>query len=197
MPERHKVLIKALCITVEDRHSVKQGQEGELMALLLQKDLKVKDSSKATRYCVKPKKGSPCSGICSFTAMKKNLLLDLSFPSRRRFLDLYSRPQDCTVFEVSCHEHSPSRQDLDGCDSFLHLSKQLLNPHVTPGINMHYHLGQTHITHCSLKNRPKIYVKELLCKGEHKSSKEQFLEVKSAVSIHQCDPGRVCARASL
>jgi len=103
-----------------------------------------------------------------------------------------------TLFEVPCHDQSPSSQNLDRCDSFQHLSAQLLNPYLTSGINIHWHLGQTYITHYFTRNRTKFCVKELLCKGEQKSpSKEQFLEVKHAISIQQRDPGRDCSRASL
>lgn len=75
---------------------------------------------------------------------------------------------------------------------------EFLNPYLTSRINIHWHLEQTYKTHYFIKNRTKFRIKELLCKGEQKSpSKEQLLEAKHAISIHQCDPGRGCSRVSL
>lgn len=64
-----------------------------------------------------------------------------------------------TLFEVPCHNQRPCSQELDKYSSFQHLSMQLLNPNLTSGINTHWHLRQTHITHYFIKIRTDFCVK--------------------------------------
>lgn len=176
----------------------------ELMAKLMHKDLKEKDSSKAMRCCVQAwEKLHIAQAHAHPQPWRKINYIIYNFPLEEGAWIYTAGPRISPLLHThtlwSAMPQSESLQSrLDRCDSFQHLSTQLLNPYLTSGINMHWHLGQTYITHYFIKNRTKFCVKELLCKGEQKSpSKEQFVEVKHAISIHQCDPGKDCSRASL
>lgn len=81
-----------------------------------------------------------------------------------------------TLFEVPCHNQRPCSHEPDRYDSFQHLSMQLLNPHLTSGINMHWYLGQIHITHYFIKNRTDFCVKRALVKRGNRNHPAKSLK---------------------
>lgn len=155
MPEWGKVLTKALCIAAEDGHC--ETEPWESMAKLVGKAW---EKSKAIRHWERLHTAQ--AQACPQPWGKIKYLV-YNFPLEKGapgFLPCST----LTVSEVPCHNQKPCSQELDRYDSLQHLSMQLLNPNLTPGINTHWHLGKIHITYYFIKNRTNFSVKRALVK---------------------------------
>lgn len=174
------------------------------MAQLLGKGLKEKDSSKAMRCCMQAwKRIHTVQAQAHPQPRRKINYVIYRFPLEEGACIYTTGPRISPLLcaHTLCSDmlRSESLQSRSGRVKFFSAPvTQFLNPYLTPGINIHWHLEQTYKTHYFIKNRTKFCIKELLCKEEQKPpSKEYLLEAKHAISIHQCDLGRDCSRVSL
>lgn len=173
MPEREKVLVKALC-DAEDRHCEKQGHEDQwLKSFCMRRQKRILARQWDAEH--KPGKGS--------TLLRPVLIYDheeelttifffLSSSSRRGCLDARSSPllHACALWSAVPRPQS-CRGGLDRCSSLQHLTTQFLNTYLTSGIGTQWNLGQICRTHCFLKAVQNSVIKSSCIKvnGNHLS----------------------------